>query len=418
MHPVNIPGHEEKVIMLNSEVKYQPEKGGCYLGSPSLLRLPDGALLATHDYFGAGSPRHWEWAAGLTSVYRSEDNGLTWNNIVHLTGSYWSSLFLHDDAVWLLGSSREYGDIVIRRSGDSGFSWTSPEEPERGLLFRGGARKRNPNYHCAPVPVLFHEDRIYRAFEDYHENLPWPAGFDSCMISADAGSNLLDASSWKMSNKLRFDPGWMGNRLFGWLEGNAVAGPDGRLFNLLRLQHAMDDNNPNVPFDVAGYHTTCAGFNKAAMIGVSPGGEVQSFDPETGIINFPGGGFSKFTIRRDPLTGYYFSLVNATPESDVLCWRNVLSLAVSENLRNWRIAGKFIEDDSGLDPESSRHLSGFQYADWQFDGDDLICLVRTAHRGAHNFHDSNRITFHVLKNFRETAGITECKTTNTGKEIS
>ena len=47
---------------------------------------------------------------------------------------------------------------------------------------------------------------------------------------------------------------------------------------------------------------------------------------------------------------------------------------------------------------------GFQYVDWQFDGDDLIYLVRTAYDGAHNYHDSNRITFHRLADFRRLIG--------------
>ncbi len=42
---------------------------------------------------------------------------------------------------------------------------------------------------------------------------------------------------------------------------------------------------------------------------------------------------------------------------------------------------------------------GFQYADWQFDGDDLVAVVRTAW-GAGNYHDANFITFHRVKNFR------------------
>ena len=42
-------------------------------------------------------------------------------------------------------------------------------------------------------------------------------------------------------------------------------------------------------------------------------------------------------------------------------------------------------------------LTGFQYVDWQFDGDDLIYVVRTAYRGARNFHDSNQIMFRRLQ---------------------
>jgi hypothetical protein len=38
--------------------------------------------------------------------------------------------------------------------------------------------------------------------------------------------------------------------------------------------------------------------------------------------------------------------------------------------------------------------------DWQFEGDDVIAAVRTAFRGAHNFHDSNYIVFQRIPRFR------------------
>ena len=49
--------------------------------------------------------------------------------------------------------------------------------------------------------------------------------------------------------------------------------------------------------------------------------------------------------------------------------------------------------------EDSLRLTGFQYVDWQFDGQDIIYLVRTAYGGGHNYHDSNRITFHRFRGY-------------------
>ena len=60
---------------------------------------------------------------------------------------------------------------------------------------------------------------------------------------------------------------------------------------------------------------------------------------------------------------------------------------------------RLMEDDSGLSPGDSIRLTGFQYADWQFDGDDILYLVRTAYRGALRYHDSNRIVYRVLRNY-------------------
>ncbi len=52
-----------------------------------------------------------------------------------------------------------------------------------------------------------------------------------------------------------------------------------------------------------------------------------------------------------------------------------------------------------------RGYHGFQYADWLFDGDDLVFLSRTAYdderTGANNFHNSNYLTFHRIEAFRD-----------------
>jgi len=43
---------------------------------------------------------------------------------------------------------------------------------------------------------------------------------------------------------------------------------------------------------------------------------------------------------------------------------------------------------------------GFQYVDWQFDGDDIVPVCRFSWTGA-NFHDANLITFHRVSHFRD-----------------
>ncbi|MBZ0302389.1 MAG: glycoside hydrolase [Anaerolineae bacterium] len=372
--------------MREREIKYQPELARSFLGSPSLLRLPDGALLATHDYFGPGCPRNHEDEESLTSVYRSEHDGASWQNVTHLMNCYWSVLFQQEASVYLLGTSQQYGSIVIRRSDDGGFTWTHPADAASGLLFRGGAYREAPNYLCTPVPMLLHAGRWYKGCEDHvpAEGLGWAGAFHSCVISAPADSDLLDAANWTMSNKLPFDPAWLPAAWGmladpGWLEGNAVAAPDGTLWNILRF-----NSRPLV--------------DKAAMIQIHDQGQRISFDPATGFIDFPGG-MTKFTIRHDPYSGGYLALVNPNTDPAWPNQRNVLALAVSDNLRDWRVVKTLMTDDSGLSHEDSIRLTGFQYADWQFDGDDLIYMVRVAQRGAVRYHDANRMVYGVLRNY-------------------
>ena len=97
---------------------------------------------------------------------------------------YWSTLFLHKGAhLHSRHVSQQYGSIVIRRSDDGGFTWTHPTDEENGLLVRGGYYHDGPNYHCAPVAVLIHEGRIYKAFEDCTPCV-WGTGFQACVVSA------------------------------------------------------------------------------------------------------------------------------------------------------------------------------------------------------------------------------------------
>ena len=370
-----------------SEIKYQPEQTRTYLGSPSVIRLEDGALVATHDYFGLCSPRNHESEEALTSIYRSEDNGQSWQNVTHVMNAYWSNLLVHRGVLYLFGVSQQYGSIVIRRSVDGGFTWSHPTTGRNGLLFRGGYYHDNPNYHTSPVPFLFHRNRIYRGMEECW-NAQWGGGFQTFVISADQDSDLLDATSWTMSNKIQFEHDWLPEEWEdkgpgGWLEGNVCLDPEGQIWNVLRV------------------HTTprC---DVGAMVRVSDDGKEISFDPRQGFFEMPGGN-TKFVIRRDGRTGYYLSLVNAPllKAPFLSGCRNVLSLAKSADLRHWEVVKEVLRDESGLVPQDSARLSGFQYVEWRFDGEeDIIFVTRMAWRGAHNFHDSNRVTFHRLRQFR------------------
>jgi len=112
---------------------------------------------------------------------------------------------------------------------------------------------------------------------------------------------------------------------------------------------------------------------------------------------------SKFTIRCDPRTGLYWTLANDMCDGDHPIRRNRLSLFSSSDLRTWRRNKVLMDDDIEETPEASVRNTGFQYADWQFDGEDLICMVRVAYDGAHNFHDANRMVFARGLDFRSLA---------------
>ena len=381
-----------------NEIKFQDATTQSYLGSPSILRTPSGDILAVHDYFG---PQTTEHERALTSVYRSSDNGETWTNVTHILGAFWSGLFEHQGAIYLLGISRHYGSVVIRRSEDNGNTWTKPRDAKSGLLFQGGPGGEAPNYHCAPVPILKKGGRIYRAVEDCDPRI-WGPGFKAIVISADEDSDLLDASNWTMSNKLAYDPAWTPKEWGeleapGWLEGNVVEAPEASPPTPLpagegsqaRAQARLPA--PQEVWNILRFNSTPV-VDKAAIVKVHDDGARITFDPESGFIDFPGG-MTKFTIRRDPHTGLYLTLSNNNTDPKHPTQRNVLSLHASEDLIHWRHVKTLLEDDLPHSWEDSVRYTGFQYVDWQFDGDDIVYMVRCAYDGAHNFHDANRMVF-------------------------
>lgn len=131
---------------------------------------------------------------------------------------------------------------------------------------------------------------------------------------------------------------------------------------------------------------------------------------------------TKFSIRYDPVTRTYLTLCNPVTTNDTR-QRNILSLTYTrdlEKLSEWNIlADRLLYDDTGFMEADSLRYTGFHYVDWQFDtlssnakkasciewncdgGPDIIYLVRTSYRGANTFHNSNRITYKTLHNYRD-----------------
>jgi len=358
-------------------IDHCPAATGQYIGSPSIAILPDGRYVASHDFFG---PNSGHKTAALTRIFRSADRGRSWRLIAEIRPAFWSTLFVHRGALYLIGTTHENGDAVIRRSLDGGQTWTAPADERSGLLLRG-------QYHCAPQPVLVHAGRVWRAMEDASGPGGWGRQFLAFMMSAPAGADLLDASVWTFSNRLPSDPSWLGGKMRGWLEGNAVADPEGRVWDILRV---------DVPEG-----------GVAARIAVSPDGRQARFDPETGFIPFPGGA-KKFTIRYDGRSRLYWALVNWVPERyrgpHAATVRNTLALASSPDLLRWTVRSVVLQH-----PDYEKH--GFQYADWQFDRDDIVAAVRTAFDdsfgGPPRAHDANYLTFHRIRNFRKAGRIAE-----------
>ena len=354
-------------------IDHVPATSGRYVGSPSIVTGTNGYYLASHDFFGPKSNEHQQ---AVTAVFCSRDRGVSWQRIAIIDGQFWSSLFVNSGVVYLLGTDRHHGNVIIRRSADGGKTWTTPLDNSTGLLRDDG------EYHCAPTPVIEFRGRLWRGMERRKPAVGWGSNYCAGVLSAPISADLLAATNWTFSNFLPSDRSWNKGDMRGWLEGNVVITPAGQIFDVLRV-------------DTLKYP------EKAALVSVSRDGEILSFDPATGFVNLPGGA-KKFTIRYDPLSRSYWTLVNVVPpESETparpATIRNLLALTTSKDLTNWTQRAVCF---SHSDPV--KH--GFQYVDWQFEGDDIIAACRTASDdqdgGAHTYHDANFLTFHRVKDFR------------------
>lgn len=343
-----------------------PEDGiysfsGNYIGSPSVIRLPDGALVASHDVFRGGSGQNF------TVVFRSDDNGASWYHTCDLFPCFWGKLFIHRGQLYMLAIGGEYGDVLIGKSEDGGRSFLAPTP-----IIRGSHCASVGGPHRAPMPILEDGGRLWTSLEFG----TWNSSvlFNPGMISIDADADLLVAENWAIAPPLMGREGWMKELPAACIEGSMLVTPDGRLAEIIRTNYQTvgktmifeaDRNDPQSPFKPykiidSDFHTT------------------------------------KFSVRRDPASGRYYSVANRFTSAKLSNMRNLQCLMVSDDLENWRCA-RVLHDMSGRDPR----FVGLQYADWEFDGDDIICLTRTAINGAHSYHDANCVTYSVIKDFRK-----------------
>ena len=400
--------------LIAEQVLFLQERAAVYAGSPSLLYIPEtNEYLMTSDRFGdgfVGQPRN-------TSIHRkalgknmkaADEAEVPWKmDTAWVKDQYWSTLFRlnsrnnsNNGDVYLFGTSTDGpAPIKIARSQDFGKTWN---EKDSAILF--GTISGENSYETGPVPVVEHGGRVYRAFERLAPPFTWGVDYQAVVLhaplldSTGANTDLLDASIWKITPPLAFDPQWLDQLSSlgipaspkpsnpGFLEGNVVIGTDGTVYNMLRFTA-----DKTLPYNWG---------NLAVLLRLNPVENVLVFDR---MVAFPGG-HSKFVIRPDPVTGTYITLSNPTYSDRYVDQRNVLTLCSSADLFTWTQNEVILSDDTGLTEQDSVNLTGFHYTEWIFDGkekEDLLLGIRTAYRGANSYHNSNRILYKRIKNFRK-----------------
>ena len=420
-----------------TEIIFSRESSGAFLGSPSVVRLPAGsrAILASHDWFGAGPPAYPHDVAEVLSAPAA---GGAFARVGAGAGLYWATLFERsaavpgDSGVYLMGVSSDDGAraaISIARSGDGGVTWA----PSPAAVL---ARNATSAYSTGPTPVLLWAGRLWRAYE--HNLGAWASGYACVVASAPAdAADLTAPAAWTLSGELPFaavrdlvpsawnnaSGGYNVDGSFGWLEGNAVQPEDAAdpgIYIMLRVQAGPTGN-------------------KAALLHLAGPTATPAFRQ---WVDLPGGQ-TKFTVRRDAATGLYVTLSNAvggarrdsvtlppacgpvalppghtplpccgflrecsTAPVATCLWchsaaRNNLTLVVAPRAAGpWTAVATVLADDTGTPDYMSELQTGFQYADFVFDGADIIASVRAGYRGANNYHNANRHLLKIIPNWR------------------
>jgi len=356
------------------------------VASPSIVILENGDYLVSHD-FDRG-----------TSVHVSKDKGKTWSLLSRVAPLIWANIFEHKGNVYLMGTSKGWGNIIIYRSTNQGRTWSEPKDEDTGILAKG-------MFHTGPVPIVKHKGKIWRAYEEAFDAKD-RRDFHALAICADEGADLLKASSWKRTNSIRFDEQWLNARRPNWLEGNLVVTREGKLVDFMRLETWI---GRGVNYTIEGAAAGKPRDEIAAIIDVDDKNMQMVFKNEKrNFVHFPGAE-SKFTIRYDSISKQYWTITNKissfrntlgrTHDGN---WhqRNVLVLMSSPDLTNWTIKKKILKWDEGA------HLRtwdtfGFQYVDWVFDDNDIAFVSRTSWYGF-RYHDANMVTFHRIADFRNS----------------
>jgi len=333
-----------------------------YTSDPCILVLSNGDYLASHAQFGTLSGSD---TSGRTKIFRSSDKGVTWTKVNggnDITGILRGSLFEHGGAVYMLGSNHDEAGstAVMLKSVNNGNSWSKVSFSPMGGF-------------ATPDNVVPFNGRY------------WLTSSRSSVSAPVSGSDLFSASAWTVT-------GGFPTPQSSWLPGTG--------FN-------VDDN-----FIGEGQTAVSGtGVFSLAKVRMLPYFTVSSVNPVTGTVHFDPdrdfvpmpGGEKKFGVRYDAVSGKYFMLANPILAAHlgsgiaVDLVRNTAAVYSSKDLRNWRVEKIFL-----YSPNVS--YEGFQYFNFDFDGDDIVVASRTAFdvgngkppRG----HDTNLLTFHRIPDFR------------------
>ncbi len=382
-------------IIADERILYRsPAPDGIYCYTPWICHGFGERLIVSFDIAG---PRlgeipgeksdNGDFGSNQCRIYCSDDHGETWA-LQAILPMLHARVFRAGKALYILGHS---GRLVIARSTDNGDSWSDLTVLDDEL-----------GWHQSGGSIDFHRGRIFISMEKEPYRDHW-AGGDPLLMSADERADLTLRSSWTFSNLVKFEecasftnrtPIQFNARC--WLESSVV-----RVYDPKHLYYDPEERSVLLFLRVNG----CEHY-AAMLVGRENADGTLTLDtwkrPDgSPVIFFPfPGGHMKFHIIYDERDRFYWMAA-----SHVECStgygpppnreRRVLGLYCSSDLFDWQLAGFIAAGKSRI---CSRH-----YASLVIDGEDLLVVSRSGDLEAKSTHDTDLITLHRVRGFRELA---------------
>ena len=395
-----------------------------YTYSPGIAVLESGRIVATLDMGGAGmdkmdGPKGIRYGSPVQGkVFISDDKGETWKHTVDFPYHH-ARPFAAGKSLYVLGQAE---DLMIIRSDDDGETWSEPS-----VLTKG------EDWHQAPANVHYANGNVYLVMERRppHDCKAWGVSVIApVLMRANVESDLTKRDSWTFASEMVFrdvidehELDYFGVPFYkidsmqrglmvapgrycapvGWLESNVVQFVDD--------EHIWNDPAGHTFHIWMRAHTGGTGYAAILKVMEKEDGSMQTMFEKVPsgkkIVFVPcPGGQMKFHILYDEVTKLYWLLSTQATDSMIKPEkmpenrfnlpnneRQRLQLHFSKNCIDWCFAGLV---DKGATQKQSRH-----YASMAIDGDDLYVLSRSGDENAYDAHQTNFISFHKIKRFRD-----------------
>lgn len=371
---------EQSRVVLDDDSRYYPEDALDYT-EPTYICNYSPSIISVKQANGStvlySAVEHCEVKNGdepssETVVRRSFDGGKTWTDLHTIKKLKWASLFELNGKVYIVGF------IKPNTSSWSGYT--------------GLCDVTDENSNATPAHLWDYSTSV---FEPLVANGYLYLAHDKGVASVDITTDIMQLSNWKLTNapgtlvtKQWFETtsgkklGWLGMGDAYCQEGNIVQGRDGKIYAIYRTE-SQPYGNYAIIFRLSEDRT-----------------RIEFLENERdSILSLPTT-VSRFVIKYDAESDLYVMVSNWWTTDEVCRARNVLGLSVSSDLRSWTQVDALLVDREMINPEYSCWAHAYQYADFDFDGDDLVMTVREATGFTNTFHDGKYYTFYRVSDFR------------------